>query len=217
MITHLFGKGGEETDSSGFLFFKVLEKYMEDAIQKWIDSGKGIPAPQEYKIKTIKEYAKEFDTSTFVETGTHTGSTLFSVKDHFDRLYSIELGQKLYNAAVIKFKGIEKISLIYGDSGVELKKLVALLACKSLFWLDAHWSWGNTAKGNTDSALHSELPAVLSLPEEMGNVILIDDTYSMHDGDGYLSVDTIIDRISKSYPTYKIEIDGYIIRAFPGK
>jgi hypothetical protein len=188
---------------------------MDPVIKRWLDEGKGIPAPPQYKIEEIKRYAKDFDIKVFVETGTFRCTTLRNVEQFFQKVYSIELKQKFYEDACREFSNKSHITLIKGDSCEELPKLIPAINQKALFWLDAHWSMGDTARGNKDSALENELPAILTMPEEMGNVILIDDTYSLKDSEGYLSVEKIKDMITNKYPNYKIEIDGYIIRAFP--
>ncbi len=188
---------------------------MDSAIQRWINEGKGIPAPPQYKIQVIKEYAKIFGIKVFVETGTFRCTTLRNVESFFDKIYSIELKEEFFKNAIREFSSKKHITLVQGDSGVELPKIIATLNDKALFWLDAHWSMGDTARGDQDSALYKELPAVLSIPEGRGNVILIDDTYSMKDGDGYISVKRIGKMIKNHYPSYQVEIDGYIVRAFP--
>jgi len=187
---------------------------MENVIRDWESRGKPIPAPVLYKVKTIVEYAQRYGTKVFVETGTHRGFTIGSVHRFFNDNYSIELADHLYSYCRDLFKDYDRIHLYHGLSEEELPKILERVTEPVTFWLDSHYSAGETAKGPTSSSLYKELPAILDHPVR-GHVILIDDTCCLSDSDGYLSVETIEKMILQKYPGYKISVDGYILRAVP--
>ncbi|MBD3261834.1 MAG: hypothetical protein GF334_09255 [Candidatus Altiarchaeales archaeon] len=183
-------------------------------IDKWIKNGRRIPAPGEYKIQEILEYAQKYHISTFIETGTHIGSTLNGVRGHFQRAYSIELNAKLYEHNIKRFDKYNNIYIFHGESEKVLPNILSKINEPCLFWLDAHYSGGNTCRGATDSALHAELPIILE-HQIKNHVILIDDTYHMVDQNGYISVETATNMVKQSLPEYNTKVDGYIFRATP--
>lgn len=128
---------------------------------------------EEYKHSLLLDFAKRFDLRTFVETGTHHCWTLEAVYKQFDWSYSIELSDDYYNAAVEKFKGVSKVTLIHGDSAVELKRLVSLLSkTPTLFYLDAHFSGGGTV-GQNRLPLRAELKAIFE--SKIDGIVVVDD------------------------------------------
>lgn len=115
---------------------------------------------EEYKHAILLDFAKTHNLKTFVETGTHHCWTLSAVHKQFDHSYSIELGDTYYQDAVKLFIGVNNVTLIHGDSAVELKKLVDQLPkSPTLFYLDAHYSGGETV-GQYNLPLRAELEAI---------------------------------------------------------
>lgn len=133
---------------------KVDLRYDEDGT-RWFPT-------EEYKHAILLYFAKQFNLTTFVETGTHHCWTLEAVYKNFDRSYSIELGKDYYEAAREKFEGIRNVTLIHGDSALELRKLVGQLPkSPTLFYLDAHYSGGGTV-GRNRLPLRAELEAIFN-------------------------------------------------------
>ena len=96
-----------------------------------------------------------------------------ALKDEFDQIFSIELDKDLYVGAVRKFSGYKHINLYYGDSSEELSKVTQELHAPALFWLDAHYSKGETAHGAKATPIIDEITHVLNSDE--AHVILVDD------------------------------------------
>ena len=109
---------------------------------------------------------------TFVETGTWRGDTIFLMEKHFDRLHTVEIKEQFYLEAREKYNG-DKISFHLGDSSDVLPKIVSKLTGNTIFFLDGHWSSGNTGRGVKDCPLIEELKAVCMLPHAA--IIIIDD------------------------------------------
>ncbi len=128
-------------------------------------------AGYQWKHALLLHLAKKFNLQTFVETGTHFGGTLNAMQPHFEQLYSIELSEHWYQHAIGMFWNIRNIELIQGDSAVELPKLLGALPNKSLFWLDAHYSGGDTAM--SEDPLKKEVEAIICL--RPNSLIVIDD------------------------------------------
>lgn len=92
----------------------------------------------------------------FVESGTHMGETIFAMEQYFNRLYTIEFSERYYNTSKSLYNG-DKIRFILGDSGIVLKDLSQELSENCIFFLDGHWSSGDTGKSEKDCPLVEEI------------------------------------------------------------
>jgi hypothetical protein len=127
-----------------------------------------------HRYGTIFEYADRHGLRTLVETGTLFGDTIAATRHRFDHVYSIELSPELHEKAKRRLRRHRNVTLLQGDSADVLPGLLARLPEPCLFWLDAHYSAGVSARGPLDSALRSELAAILQR-DNPRDVILIDD------------------------------------------
>jgi hypothetical protein len=134
-----------------------------------------VPPPRSVKHWTILRYARRFGPRVFIETGTFRGDTVEAVRLHFDRICSIDLGQKLFEDARARFSAFPRITILQGDSGEILSTYLEKINEPCLFWLDGHYSEGATAKGLEDTPLMREIRYILSHPAASAHVILIDD------------------------------------------
>lgn len=130
-------------------------------------------------IETINEIillsgTEKNNFKTFVETGTYLGETTLSMIDHFDKLYTIELSENLYN----RFNGLDydrnKIISLLGDSSEIIKNVIPDINEDVIFWLDGHFSSGETAQGKKDCPLVEEITHINELCKKSG-IIIIDD------------------------------------------
>jgi hypothetical protein len=184
------------------------------AIAKWRESGSPVPPPHLYKQLVVRDYAVRYGCSTLVETGTYQGEMVYAMVPHFDKIYSIELGDELYISAVAKFHRQPKVVLIHGDSGVEVANLLPTLTAPAVFWLDGHWSMGITARGQKDTPIIEELSSILAAPD-IGHVILIDDARMFGSDPAYPSLDDVMRMVSVARPSARYELADDIIRITP--
>lgn len=181
----------------------------------WVNSGSPMPAPDYARTMAVLRLAKEYGINVFVETGTLIGSRVGAVKGFFKEVYSIELSPQLYQRCVDSFRNDENVHLYNGDSGIILPEILSKINEPCLYFLDAHYSAGTTARGNKDSALEDEFKTILPRLSIYNDVVLVDDTYDLADGNGYLSIDTISKMILNVRPDYSINEQDYILKAFP--
>src|SRR5215207_1714189 len=99
----------------------LIESYLDKRnIRKWFHSERPLPAPHSVKQLAITTKAMEFDLDVLVETGTFLGDTIWSQKDYFKKIYSIELSHELHAQAVKRFGGDRHVELLQGDSSDKL-------------------------------------------------------------------------------------------------
>src|SRR5215831_1831999 len=72
--------------------------------EEWERKGKPVPPPHAIKQQAIQYYQKRSGYSTMVETGTYKGDMILAQKDHFKRIYSIELSEALFQKAKRRFR-----------------------------------------------------------------------------------------------------------------
>jgi hypothetical protein len=116
-----------------------------------------------------------------IETGAYLGDGIKTYLDsnYFYKIYSIELSNKYYLLNKEQFKEHANVELLEGDSSLVIKNLVenSLLDNEPiLFYLDAHFSGGDTAGENMYNGcpVLNELEAI-SNRNVKGDIIFIDD------------------------------------------
>jgi hypothetical protein len=186
----------------------------EWALGEWVKKGKPSPPPHVVKEQAIRSYAKMFGLKTLVETGTYYGDMVQAMRLDFDRIYSIELSAYLYRTAARRFAGAAGITLINGDSGTELGNLVGKIDEPALFWLDGHYSEGDTAQGSKDTPVYEELAHIFS-SKHSGDVILIDDARCFGTYPSYPTLDELFSFIRSKRPDANIEVENDFIRITP--
>ena len=132
------------------------------------------PPPHLFKQGILREYAKKYQLRVLVETGTCYGDMVEAMKKEFDRIYSIELSPYLYGKCFKRFGKTKNITLIQGDSGVELKRVMEKLDQPTLFYLDGHYSSGMSIKGDKETPICEELKTILGA-KTFNHVVVIDD------------------------------------------
>ena len=83
----------------------------------------------------------------FVETGTYLGETTNTAKDIFQQVHTIEIKKEFFENARAKFSQCLNVLCHLGDSSILLENICKTLNKPTCFWLDGHWSAGNTGKG----------------------------------------------------------------------
>ncbi len=131
------------------------------------------PAPHLVKQKTVREYGRRFGLATLVETGTYMGSMVGAVMRDFRIIHSIELDRDLAERASKKFSRHRNVKIWRGDSAEVMREILDRESGRCLFWLDAHYSSGITARGDKETPIEQELSLIFG--HRPDHVILIDD------------------------------------------
>ena len=110
----------------------------------------------------------------FVETGTFKGDTTEIARNMFEKVYTIEVKENLYAQARNRFKPYHNVTCYLGDSSLLLGDICKTLDKPTCFWLDGHYSAGNTGMGTKGVPLYEELDLIMANCK-VPCVILIDD------------------------------------------
>lgn len=113
----------------------------------------------EVTYKKLKEnvFAK-YPNKYFVETGTYIGDSVQLALDAgFENVMSIELSEKYCALARERFRDNKKVKIYQGDSSKMLKYVIRDIREPITFWLDGHYSKGDTAIGKYCTPLMIEL------------------------------------------------------------
>lgn len=105
---------------------------------------------------------------TLVETGTNVGNSAAAAAPLFERVVTIEKDPTLHAAARDRHGELQNVEWVLGDSRDVLPQLD--LSEPTVFWLDGHWSAGDTAGEGDECPLLDELATIG--PQ---HAILIDD------------------------------------------
>lgn len=145
-------------------YFKVL---------RWTLAGSPPPPPHLIKQRMILRNLEQYKPRIMVETGTLLGDMIEAMKHRFTHLYSIEISPQLARKARQRFAEDSHVQIIENDSAIALKELVPKLEEPALFWLDGHYSGGDTGKGEKETPIMEELDTILA--SALPHVIMVDD------------------------------------------
>ncbi len=161
------------------------------------------------------ELARAVETGTFHGTGTNTLAAVFP------RVVTIELSPDLHERARKRFADQPHVELLLGDSGRELSRVVDR-DTPTLYFLDGHWSGGETAHGDAECPVLDELEALVrGNPDDC---ILVDDARLFvdpppppHQRSEWPSIEELLGRIRAIHPGhYVVVVDDQIV-AVPGR
>jgi len=116
-----------------------------------------------------------------IETGTYLGHGIKSYLDanYFSKIYSIELSNKYYLLNKEQFKNHTNVHMLEGDSSQVISHLITCSLLDNeptLFYLDAHFSGGDTSGEflSNGCPLLSEIEVIASR-NVVGDIIIVDD------------------------------------------
>lgn len=184
--------------------------------KKWEQAGRPVPPPHSIKQQVIQHYQKLSRYNVLVETGTYKGDMILAQKDHFRKIYSIELSETLFEKAKKRFRHSPHITLLQGNSGDIIGNVLHELKEPAIFWLDGHYSGGITAKIEKYSPINEELQVIMT-NNTLQHIVLIDDARGFVGEHGYPTLDELKDQVIKNFPGYHFVVDEDIIRLVPVK
>lgn len=118
---------------------------------------------------------KKYTSDIFFETGSFMGDGIqYALEAGFKKIYSMELSDKYFNHCTERFRNNKSVTIIKGDSGLDLYNAIKDIDSPITFWLDGHHSCGDTALGCAWSPLIKELD-LIGKHHIVNHTIMIDD------------------------------------------
>lgn len=174
----------------------------------WIRNGRKGSPPHLVKQKIVRKYARLFHCGVLIETGTYLGDMVHAMRRDFKEIHSIELSVDLFEKAKRRFASHSHIHLYNGNSGDILQAILRESHEPCLFWLDAHYSAGITAKGDRDTPIEEELKHIFEHECADRHVILIDDARTFDGRKDYPTVQTVETKAGKAgYHSFSVADD----------
>lgn len=184
------------------------------ALAKWHKRNWSDYAPNFVKEAVFQKY--NIAGADWIETGTFLGKTTRFLAGMAPKVYTIEPSDTYFNRAVAAFKN-SNVEPLHGTSEAVLPELMPRLSGDLCFWLDGHFSGGDTFQGQTDCPVEAELDTIGAHLDRLGKItILIDDIrcFPSH-SDGladYPSVDLLVDWARQREFEWRIEHDIFVLR-----
>ena len=185
---------------------QLLKKY-----RRWEKNGAIGPMPDFGKQQVVINHIEKFSPAVFIETGTYKGKMVYAVQPYIKKIYSIELARAYYENAQKRFVGYPNIHILHGQSGEILPKILEGIDKPCLFWLDAHWSGGSTAKGDMETPIMQEMQCILGHSRAAEHIILIDDARLFVGEDDYPTLQALKKLVLTVHPGWIFEVKDDII------
>jgi len=185
-----------------------------DGMAEWADRGFSTPCPKFVKDAVLVR--QNLNHSTWIETGTFYGDTTHMLAQIASKVITIEPEPSLFAKAKERFTNNSKVNVINGISETALSSILEDVEGNVCFWLDGHYSQGETFKGPNDTPLIYELLQIEKHLQRFSKVIIaIDDIRycgKHHVYGDYPSLNYIVDWCRRNSLEWHIEYDIFIIK-----
>lgn len=168
--------------------------------------------PQSIKLAVINNNISAPRPNVFIETGTYHGDTVDAIKRLYANVISIEVDEALYHKACSRFSADANVHIVHGDCASVLPAILAGLQEPAVFWLDGHYSGGETGKGEIEDPILISLGQIASHPVKE-HVIFIDDARTFDGREGRPDISDVFNWIKKINSRYVIRVQSDIIIA----
>lgn len=154
-----------------------------------------------------------------VETGTHIGAGAEILAQIFSRVVSIEVSERFHAEAARRLENQESIELLLGDS-LDLLPGISDAAVPTFYWLDGHWSGGETGAGSVECPVLGEISCLSSGHPD--DCIVVDDARMFavaasppFDPTQWPSIIEVLDTLRAARPEHHVTIAADFVIAVP--
>jgi hypothetical protein len=198
-------------------FFRSLKRFNDSRRRERryceaILRGEYALPPQSIKLAVINNNIPSPRPNVFVETGTYHGETVAAVKQLYASVISIEVDDALYRKACARFATDNNVHIVFGDCASEMPAILAGLQGPAVFWLDGHYSGGETGMGEVEDPILVSLNQIASHPVKE-HVIFVDDARTFDGRGGRPDISDVFNYIKRINDRYIIRIQHDIIIA----
>jgi hypothetical protein len=164
----------------------------------------------------ILQMAQTYNLKHFIETGTYLGHTTEWASNNFAQVTTIEMAESIYQQTSTRLAHTTNIDFRLGDSRTVLAELAPTLTESAVFWLDGHWSGGETYGEKDQCPLMEEIEAINTSPAE--HFIFIDDARLFtstppepHDISVWPNITEVLDALRTEYDYFIVIWEDNII------
>lgn len=151
-----------------------------------------------------------------VEGGTYYGESSLKLAEHFSTVFTVEASEVIFHKAPTKVMQETRIKRYLGDTREILKKLIREND-NIFFWLDSHWSGGETHGEGDECPVLEEIKIILNSNIKNFAILIDDARYFLtpppepHNKDNWPSIKEICDVVTGELNVYVFEDVVYII------
>lgn len=185
-------------------------------IREWRARQYAAPSPP--RIKRACLLRNGTPDSTWIETGTYRGDTTAFIAKSARKVISIEPAPSLWEQASKRFKDVSHVEILNGTSEDVFPELLGHLNGRINFWLDGHFSGGETFEADSHTPVREELDAITRHRDNFDSiVVLIDDIRCFDPEDptyaSYPSLDFLCDWATDNGLKWHIEHDIFVAKS----
>lgn len=183
-------------------------------------ASRGFAAPSPHFIKQACLVRNGIANATWVETGTYVGSTTEVLSKYALKVYSIEPEPTLFTNAKNRFASVDNTEIINGTSEEIFPTLLPQINGDVNFWLDGHYSGGETFQGSQDTPIIDELQQIAINISHFDRVcVLIDDLRAfetfLNQESKYPTLNFLVDWAKSNNMNWHIEHDIFVAKNYP--
>jgi hypothetical protein len=173
------------------------------------------PAPSKIKRAVLERHG--LSEATWVETGTYFGDTTKFLSKKALYVHSIEPQPEIFAIASKRLRLLPNITLHNGTSEEMLVKILPNLHGNVCFWLDGHYSGGNTFRGPSDTPLMHELEQISKLISNWDAVVIAIDDIRLcgqyHVYGSYPELNYLVEFAKSNNLDWQIEHDIFVAKS----
>lgn len=187
-------------------------------LKRWRKDFFAMPAPHFIKMGVLKRWGGK---GIWIETGTYLGDTAAELSKIADSVFTVEPADKFYLLSHKRLGHLINVEVANGTSEDCLPIILQRITKDGLvddvsFWLDGHFSQGQTFQGKTDTPILDELKIISEYIDQVNNfTILIDDVRLFRTDkdlpEDYPSIDQLVNFANQLRCYWTIESDIFII------
>ena len=176
--------------------------------------GRDFKAPSPHFIKQRVVLRNGIQGSTYIETGTHLGLTTQLLALQASRVFTLEPSFSLYEQAKFRLSKFENVECLNGSSEDLLPILIPKIRGAVTFWLDGHYSGGDTYKGVEETPILKELEIIAQNLDNFSKVVLMIDDIRLFENESlsYPGRDFLVKWALSNNLWWNIEHDIFIAK-----
>jgi len=172
----------------------------------WLGGDQSGPPPQIIKEEILRDLGKRHKVRSLIETGTFKGDMLYALRNDFEDIHSIEIGDFNHRESSRRLQRFGHVHIHHGSSAETIGQVVDALTGPALFWLDGHY--------HETTPIMAEVAAVFG-DDRFQHVVAIDDAHSFVGQGEYPALDEFQRHLSEIAPDHSYRLESNVIQLEP--